>query len=184
MHARQPDSLDQQSSVAPDANEFASASSEGVSQGMCGIFAVLPAAVPARPLDLSRLVHTIERLRLPTLRGTPADVAALKHVQTQLTTANYVLSDSRAELRLLTDYSCLRRLRPAINRLERVVTRAEHKLDRLPSPLEAADRMAIQHGLIHVAAELWSLRHDRLSRVDSIGLLLGAPDDGAGIAPG
>lgn len=184
MHARQPDSLDQQSSVAFHANEFASASSKGVSQGMCGIFAVLPAAVPARPLDLSRIIYTIERLRLPTLRGTPADVGALKHVQTQLTAANSVLSDPRAELRLLTDYSCVRRLRLAITRLERAVTRSEHKLDRLMTPDDGAERVAIQQGLIRVAAALWNLRHDRLSRVDSIGLLLGTADDGAGIAPG
>lgn len=148
---------------------------------MCGVVAVLPAPAPTRARDLSCLVQTLESLRIPVLAGRAGEYA-MTQLQAKLVSADHLLSDPAAELRLLINYSSMRRLQSAITRLERAVKNAERRLDSLMDRVNTAQHRAVQHALIRIAASLWILRHDRLS-VGAIGSLLGATDDGSGIAP-
>lgn len=151
---------------------------------MSGIVAVLPAATPTRAFDLPLVIRTLEDLYIPVLTGKAGDRLALEHVLVQLTAANKLLADPRNEQRLLTNQSWLRRVRSAIHRLDLAIDTAGRRLASLGPELPASELPAMQHALVRLGAAVWSLRHDRVARVESIGWMLNTAGDLAGIAPG
>lgn len=150
---------------------------------MSGIVAVLPVSAPNPVFDLPLVLRTLEAMRIPSPTGRPGDELALGHVRAQLVGASCLLSDPRAEPRLLANSSLLKRLRLALTRLELAAETAERRLTLLEGGLEPRQRRATQHALVRIAASLWSLRHDRLSRAEAVGAFLGAAGDGPGLAP-
>lgn len=148
---------------------------------MGGIVAVLPGAGNGRGFDVSLIVQSLEALRIPTIAGRPHDERALAHVSGNLAGANSLLSDPTSVHRLVTDYGLVRRLRSALIRLELAAEDAGERLAWLSDEVDSAKYTATQQALVHIAASLWSIGHDRLKHIEAIASFLRAPGDGPGI---
>lgn len=138
---------------------------------MCGVVAVLPAPPPEIASNVLPLVRKIEDLRIKPLTGRPGEQLATAQTRIALTKVTELLASPEPERQMLTDAALTGRIRSAASRLQREIDEAERRLHILVEDLESPDFIASQRELTHLAAAVWSLQHDRLSRVDTIAAL-------------
>lgn len=138
---------------------------------MCGVVAVLPAPPPDIASNVLPLVRKIEDLRVKPLTGRPGEQLATAQTRIALAKVSELLASPEPERQMLTDAALTGRIRSAASRLQREIDEAERRLHILAEDLESPHFIASQRELTHLAAAVWSLQHDRLSRVDTIAAL-------------